>query len=45
MSQLEKVAEAHEALKARYAELAGELAMRKHGQYGKNSEKSKDAFI
>ena len=42
VSQLEKVAEAHEDLKARYIKLVGELAMRKRGQYGKKSEKPKD---
>ena len=39
VAQLEKVAEAHEDLKARYAKLEGELAMRKRGQHGKKSEK------
>ncbi len=33
VAQLEKVAEAHEDLKARYAKLEGELAMRKRGQH------------
>ena len=42
VAQLEKVAEAHEDLKARYAKLEGELAMRKRGQHGKKSEKTKD---
>ena len=42
VAQLEKVAEAHEDLKARYAKLEGELAMRKRGQLGKKSEKTKD---
>ena len=32
VAQLEKVAEAHEDLKVRYAKLKGELAMRKRGQ-------------
>ena len=42
VTQLEKVAEAYEDLKARYAKLEGELAMRKRGQHGKKSEKPKD---
>lgn len=41
LSQLEKVAESYEDLKARYAKLEGELAMRKRGKYGKGSEKPK----
>ena len=43
VAQLEKVAEAHEDLKARYAKLEGELAMRKRGQHGKKSENTKDS--
>ena len=42
VTQLEKVAEAYEDLKAQYAKLEGELAMRKRGQHGKKSEKPKD---
>ena len=42
VSQLEKVAEAYEDLKARNAKLEGELAMRKRAQHGKGSEKPKD---
>ena len=42
MSELEKVAEAYEDLKVRYAKLEGELAMRKRTQHGKKSEKPKD---
>ena len=33
VTQLEKVAEAYEDLKAKYAKLEGELAMRKRGQH------------
>ena len=43
VAQLEKVAEAHEDLKVRYAKLEGELAMRKRSQHGKKSEKPKDS--
>lgn len=43
VTQLEKVAEAYDDLKAKYAKLEGELAMRKRAQYGKGSEKPKDA--
>ena len=42
VAQWEMVAEAHEDLKVRYAKLEGELAMRKRGQHGKKSEKTKD---
>ena len=42
VTQLEKVAEAYEDLKAKYEKLEGELAMRKRGQHGKRSEKPKD---
>ena len=38
VAQLEKVAEAYEDLKAKYAKLEGELAMRKRGQHGKVTE-------
>ena len=43
VAQLEKVAEAYEDLKAKYAKLEGELAMRRRGQHGKKSEKPKEA--
>ena len=43
VAQLEKVAEAHEDLKAENAKLKGELAMRKRSQHGKKSEKPKDS--
>ena len=43
VTQLEKVAEAYDDLKAKYEKLEGELAMRKRAQYGKGSEKPKDA--
>ena len=39
MTQLEKVAEAYDDLKAKYEKLEGELAMRKSGEYRKGSEK------
>ena len=42
VSQLEKMAEAYEDLKAQNAKLEGELAMRKRAQHGKGSEKPKD---
>ena len=42
VTQLEKVAEAYDDLKAKYEKLEGELAMRKRGQYRKGSEKPKD---
>ena len=42
VTQLEKVAEAYEDLKAKYEKLEGELAMRKRGQHGKRSEKTKE---
>ena len=42
VSQLEKMAEAYEDLKAKNAKLEGELAMRKRAQHGKGSEKPKD---
>ena len=42
--KLEKTVSAYEDLKARYAKLEGELAMRKRGQHGKKSEKPKDSF-
>lgn len=45
MTQLEKVAEAYDDLKVKYAKLEGELAMRKRAHYGKGSEKPKDAAI
>ena len=41
VAQLEKVAEAYDALKAKCEKLEGELTMRKRGQYGKKSEKPK----
>ena len=40
--KLDKTTSAYEDLKARYAKLEGELAMRKRGQHGKKSEKPKD---
>jgi hypothetical protein len=40
--KLDKTTSAYEDLKARYAKLEGELAMRKRGQHGKRSEKPKD---
>lgn len=43
VTQLEKVAEAYDDLKVKYAKLEGELAMRKRAHYGKGSEKPKDA--
>ena len=43
VTQLEKVVEAYDDLKAKYAKLEGELAMRKRGQHGKKSEKTKDS--
>ena len=42
VTQLEKVAEAYEDLKAKYEKLESELAMRKRGQYRKGSEKPKE---
>ena len=42
VTQLEKVAEAYDDLKAENEKLKGELAMRKRGQHGKRSEKPKD---
>ena len=42
VTQLEKVAEAYDDLKAENEKLKGELAMRKRGQHGKKSEKPKD---
>ena len=42
VTQLEKVAEAYENLKAKYEKLEGELTMRKRGQHGMKSEKPKD---
>ena len=41
--KLDKTTSAYEDLKARYAKLEGELAMRKRGQHGKKSEKPKDS--
>ena len=43
VTQLEKVAEAYDDLKAENEKLKGELAMRKRGQHGKKSEKPKDS--
>jgi len=40
VAHLERVADAYEDLKKKYAKLEGELAMRKRGQYGKKNEKS-----
>ena len=40
--ELRKTSAAYEDLKAKYAKLEGELAMRKRGQHGKKSEKPKD---
>ena len=40
---LDKMTAAYEDLKARYEKLEGELAMRKRGQHGKRSEKTKDS--
>ena len=40
--KLDKTTAAYEDLKAQYAKLEGELAMRKRGQHGKKSEKPKD---
>ena len=40
VAHLERVADAYENLKEKYAKLEGELAMRKRGQYGKKNEKS-----
>ena len=37
--KLDKTTAAYEDLKAQYAKLEGELAMRKRGQHGKKSEK------
>ena len=42
VTQLEKIVEDYEDLKAENAKLKGELAMRKRGQHGKKSEKPKD---
>ena len=42
VTQLEKVAEAYDDLKAENEKLKGELSMRKRGQHGKRSEKPKD---
>ena len=42
VTQLEKVAEAYDDLKAKYEKLEGELAMRKRGQYRKGVDKPKD---
>jgi len=39
VAHLERVADAYENLKEKYAKLEGELAMRKRGQYGKKNEK------
>lgn len=39
VAHLERVAEAHEDLKVRYAKLEGELAMRKRGQRVKSRDK------
>ena len=41
VTQLEKVAEAYDDLKAKYEKLEGELAMRKRDKYGKGGEKPK----
>ena len=41
--KLDKTTAAYEDLKAKYEKLEGELAMRKRAQYGKGSEKPKDA--
>ena len=41
--KLDKTTAAYEYLKAKYEKLEGELAMRKRAQYGKGSEKPKDA--
>lgn len=40
--RLDKATAAYDDLKAKYEKLAGELAMRKRGHYGKRSEKPKD---
>ena len=40
--KLDKTTAAYEDLKARYAKLEGELAMRKRGQHGRKSEKPKE---
>ena len=42
VTQLEKIVEDYEDLKAENERLKGELAMRKRGQYRKGSEKPKD---
>ena len=41
VAQLEKIVEDYEDLKAENAKLKGELAMRKRGQHGKKSEKTR----